>query len=195
MLTMINTLLFQIRTWDLAATLQLGLASQRSWVYDLAVFGVSSMYWVWIACLAMSIFVYAYSGALIGSLHKRVEGIMHFAHQFIIGVGVFCSAYLVKYLTLVERPYVAIGNVLARVPAGMNAELSFPSAHATVFMYATCLLWLYKTPVWVKMLAVVMLVWITWSRVLVGYHFIVDVIVGYLLGFIGFLIAKKYSIH
>jgi len=86
---------------------------------------------------------------------------------------------IIKNITHVARPFVVSGGVSNFYVAG-NA--SFPSGHATVFFALATAIYLYNKRVGVFFYLAAVI--IATSRVLVGVHYSIDVILGALIGIV-----------
>jgi len=89
------------------------------------------------------------------------------------------STYVLKYLIYEPRPYLVLSNVHLLLYKGL--ESSFPSGHtALAFATATFLFFGYS-----KKVGVIFLIWaflVGYSRVYVGVHYPIDVLVGMIIG-------------
>ncbi|MDP3992886.1 MAG: phosphatase PAP2 family protein [bacterium] len=81
-----------------------------------------------------------------------------------------------------DRPFALFGikELLLEQP-----QKSFPSDHAAVLLFVTCALFYYrqKTWAWIFLVATVLS---SVARVMIGFHFVGDILGGWLIGFIGF---------
>jgi len=101
-----------------------------------------------------------------------------------------------KDLFSAPRPFEVDGDVINMRPETSTGH-SFPSGHAqgTATAFSAVAFWLKKRWMWI--LAIVMMVLMSISRMYLGVHFLRDVIVGSLLGvaisYFAYKIFKKYS--
>jgi undecaprenyl-diphosphatase len=99
----------------------------------------------------------------------------------LVGAGVLTADMLslgLKYVTARERPYV--GNPEPEPLIGTSLDLSFPSGHAATAFAGATILAAYAPRQTVPLLVLAALV--SWSRVYVGVHYPLDILVGALLG-------------
>jgi len=108
---------------------------------------------------------------------------------FFSGIFAWCVATLLKIIIQSPRPYLALENV---VPLLNKTDFSFPSGHATFFMAISFAVFLsHRRAGYLFMLCALL---IGLSRIIVGVHFPVDILVGFILGIaIAYLVRYIYD--
>jgi len=105
------------------------------------------------------------------------------------------SVELLKVGLHMPRPPVAMPSSTVHVLGGPETSYSFPSGHSAFAMLLTVTFWPHCRNL-SRALLILFAAWVGVSRVSVGAHFPVDVIVGYLCGAISACVAMRaLSIH
>lgn len=94
------------------------------------------------------------------------------------------SAHLINNLVLKEivnrpRPYETMDQV--RLLIGEQAETSFPSGHSAT-AFASAFILVFREKAWLRWTALVAAILMAFSRVYVGVHYPIDIVVGSLVG-------------
>lgn len=109
---------------------------------------------------------------------RAKENFMHtFSLIFLAGFFSFLSARILKEIFRIARPYVTHPNIIALAHA---PGFSFPSEHASVYGALTMILFHFDYRLGVASLIFAILV--MFSRVIIGVHYPIDVIVGFAVG-------------
>lgn len=100
------------------------------------------------------------------------------ATVFVSVVGAYAVSYVLKLIFHAPRPFVTHGDVH---PLVVETPLSsFPSGHATLFFALAMAIYLYNKPAgWVFFLFAII---IALSRIVVGVHYPLDIVVGAVIG-------------
>ena len=115
-------------------------------------------------------------------LQKKKEILMVF---FVSGTS-WVVASLLKTLFHTPRPFVAFPDVL---PLVSETGFAFPSGHATFFMALAISIFLIHKKAGYSFMAFALLIGI--ARIIVGVHFPVDILGGFVLGGLIAYLAKK----
>lgn len=109
-------------------------------------------------------------------------------------VVAYCgAAVLVTALKLIfnmPRPYMILPTGSVHVLAMPESKYSFPSGHSTFAMLLTTVFWPYCQRS-LRAGLICFAVWVGISRICVGVHFPVDVMAGYLCGWISGFVGRK----
>ncbi len=98
---------------------------------------------------------------------------------FFSGIAAWALAYGLKYLFHISRPFVQFPNIH---PLFLETDYSFPSGHATFFMALALALFFShkKAGYWFILFALLIGI----ARIIAGVHFPMDILGGFILGFI-----------
>ena len=108
------------------------------------------------------------------------------------GVIAYVIAFIIKTITHVPRPFLALLDVNTLLVHG--GYDSFPSGHASVFMALGIATYLLHKKLGFVYIIIALLVGI--SRIFVGVHFPIDVVVGFILGFmVAFSVVKLSAMY
>lgn len=108
-------------------------------------------------------------------IKQRIKGLGVVA----LSTGIaWVTALVLKAIFQTPRPYLALENVTLLFTYGGHD--SFPSGHATVFSALAVALFIYNKKIGIAFGFFAILIGL--SRIIVGIHFPVDVLVGYVLG-------------
>lgn len=115
---------------------------------------------------------------------------LFFRRDFIYSILVFCTgagawvfAYIIKNLFKISRPFVA----LDLTPLFMETGYSFPSSHVVVISAISVLIWYRNRKLGIIFFIFSILIGI--SRMVIGVHYPIDVIVGLCFGVLVGLIS------
>jgi len=110
------------------------------------------------------------------------------AQRFALGlVLAWLGVAMLKLIVDSPRPMAALPD-LVRIIGEPELQYGFPSGHAAYAMLAAASLWPLAARRF-RTLLVAWLAWVAWSRIAVGAHFPVDVIGGFLIGWLAAWIA------
>jgi undecaprenyl-diphosphatase len=116
------------------------------------------------------------------SIHKWKE-ILFVSLSIILA---WISSILLKIVFHVSRPFIVFPNI---VPLFRETDFSFPSGHATFFMAVAVAIFLYHKKMGYLFIFFAVLIGV--ARVIAGVHFPIDILGGYLVGFIiSYLLIK-----
>jgi undecaprenyl-diphosphatase len=98
---------------------------------------------------------------------------------FFVSIFARAIAEVLKYLIHADRPFIKLQNVVALFP---ESGYSFPSGHATFFMALAVILYFsHKKTGYIFMLFALI---IGLARIIAGVHFPVDILGGFIVGFL-----------
>lgn len=116
----------------------------------------------------------------------RLRGFSYVLSSAIIS---WCSAWILKFIFQTPRPFLALSDVVPLLNYG--GYDSFPSGHATVFASLAVSFYFYNKKLGYLFTFFALLIGL--SRIVVGVHFPLDVLGGWLLGgLISYLLFKFY---
>ena len=143
----------------------------RSKLFDaLIIFGAEYLIWVLAAALIAILFY--------GLLARRTKVAGSLALVFVAAAIAWGVAQVIKYFYASPRPFLVLPDVNVLFLHGDND--SFPSGHATfVFALATALYFYHRQLAYLYFVGAVL---IGLSRIIVGIHWPVDILAGYVLG-------------
>jgi undecaprenyl-diphosphatase len=108
---------------------------------------------------------------------------------FFSGIFAWCIATLVKIIIQAPRPFLVFGDI---VPLLQPTDYSFPSGHSTFFMALAVAVFLCHKKAGYYFIFFALLIGI--SRIIVGVHFPIDILVGFILGtIIAYLVRVIYD--
>ena len=116
------------------------------------------------------------------------EKIKSFAPLFVTGVLAWGVGDLLKILFKAERPFIVFSQVQSLVP---ESGFSFPSLHSTLIAALAFAVYFKNKKFGYFCLVAALLIGI--SRIVVGVHFPVDVLAGFILGFIVSFVINIFS--
>ena len=162
----------------------------------LATNGALQDQWVWLAELFSALGSYWGAPILLAILwaqrrkhqaqrwHAWAAAPYRFAAGFVLA---FALAALLKGLLALPRPAVALASGMVRAVGQPDSRYSMPSGHATYIGVMAASLW--QLMQWRGRATLLLLAFVVcWSRVALGAHFPVDVLVGLALG-VGSVVA------
>jgi undecaprenyl-diphosphatase len=105
---------------------------------------------------------------------------------FVTGVSAWIIAYVLKLLIHASRPFVALPDVQSLIP---ESGFAFPSGHATFFTaLAFSIYFRHKSAgYWFVSFAII----IGLARIVAGVHFPIDILGGFVLGYLVAYLVKK----
>lgn len=98
---------------------------------------------------------------------------------FFSGAFAWFLAYVLKYLIHTERPFIVLQNVYSLFP---QTGFAFPSGHSTFFMALAFAIFFNHKKIGYVFILFALLIGI--ARIVAGVHFPIDILGGYLLGFL-----------
>lgn len=117
------------------------------------------------------------------SLHSMIMTV-------ITGVGAWLVSHAAKAIFVTPRPFLVEG--LEVVPVFLYGGFnSFPSGHAAMFMALGLMTWFHDRTAGVVVLVCALLIGI--GRIMVGIHFPIDILAGYMIGAIFVLIVMLFD--
>lgn len=131
----------------------------------------------------------------INDLHRRIdfnfikEKIKIFIPVLITGILSWGMADLLKSIFKIDRPFVKFSQVVTLVP---ESGFSFPSLHATLITALAFAVYFKKKRFGYVCLFIALIIGI--SRVVVGVHYPLDVISGFILGFLVAFLVHEFMV-
>lgn len=156
------------------------LALRYDWLDQALLF--FSEYFGWVVIVSLITFLATHR-------HNRKEGVRNILVVFFAAILAWGIAHLFKYFYFSPRPFEALDGVNLVFAHG-NGD-SLPSGHATFFSALAVSVFCYHRSLGALYAIFALLIGI--SRVAVGIHWPVDILVGYLLGGIIGYVAYKLS--
>lgn len=105
---------------------------------------------------------------------------------FFSSITAWVLAYFLKFLIKTERPFIAIEGVTSLF---YESGYAFPSGHSTFFMALAFAVFFYHRKVGYIFIFFALLIGI--ARIMAGVHFPIDILGGFILGFIIAFFLKK----
>jgi undecaprenyl-diphosphatase len=164
--------------------------SNRSEFFDQVVVFFSNFFPYVVILLAFIFLVFHHEVLFSESPFKAfVQKWKEIAAAFFSGIFAWALANLLKYLFYTARPVEILSNVS---PLFSKTGYAFPSGHATFFMaLAVAIFFSHKKAGYVFMFFALL---IGVARIIAGVHFPVDILGGFVLGFLIAFFFKKYKI-
>ena len=151
-----------------------GLSSKNLFLDYLMFFGAEYIIYLTLAL----IFLAALRGGLV---EKKSLILFLFSLPVLILVIKIIHLFIFK-----ERPYAA-EDIIPLIT--QQADASFPSRHATIMAAVASSYAIFKSR-W-YLLFLVLATWVGFSRIYIGVHYPLDILGGFIVGFISVLISKK----
>ncbi|MFA6251373.1 MAG: phosphatase PAP2 family protein [Candidatus Paceibacterota bacterium] len=107
---------------------------------------------------------------------------------FFSGISAWVIANILKIIIQAPRPYLVLENV---VPLLQKTDFSFPSGHATFYMALAMALYFSHKKVGYLFGLVAFLIGLT--RIIIGVHFPIDILGGFILGILVAILIKFIS--
>ena len=124
--------------------------------------------------------------------NKFQDSIHKWKEVFFVSLSVFLawlSSILLKIIFHSPRPFIEFPNI---IPLFRPTDYAFPSGHSTFFMAVAVAILLYHKKIGYIFIIFAILIGV--SRVIAGVHFPVDIIGGYILGFlISYFLIKSFK--
>jgi len=98
---------------------------------------------------------------------------------FFSGIFAWCLASVIKIITTISRPVMQFPDIF---PLISKTDFSFPSGHATFYMALAFALFFSHKKVGYLFISFALLIGI--ARIIVGVHFPIDILAGFLIGII-----------
>lgn len=95
---------------------------------------------------------------------------------FITIASTWVSVYIIKYIFMVERPFVSLGLT----PLFLETGFSFPSSHTAIMAVLTVVIWKLNRKLGIVFSIFTILIGI--SRIVIGVHYPLDVVAGACFG-------------
>lgn len=143
----------------------------------------------WFALFISNIFIYvlAIFAIIIAYVIKR-----DILYPFLIlgaGASAWIFSYIVKHITMINRPFVELGLT----PLFMETGFSFPSSHVAVISSISVIMW--SIDYRLGVLFFIFTIFVAISRMVIGVHYPVDVIFGLIFGIlIGLFVIWFFNI-
>ncbi len=169
-----GTILARIQQWDTRLLLRFNGTPDSPWTSVYRAFSFLGRETIWLGLIACFLFVY-----------YNVELFVHFGSDLLYGILI---AFSIKIIIRRPRPSVIITEV--RVLDGPNRSYSFPSWHSyNLVAFSLSFAYFTNSPL-ILVFGLVTSAIVAYSRIYLGVHYPSDVIVGYLCGVPGFLLAR-----
>jgi membrane-associated phospholipid phosphatase len=179
-----NPLSLYISLYDKILSMQIVVWAESEPVSTIVALGVSGIEWLWLLVLVSAHLWALVSRSSIATVQVRIQLIWSLVVDIVGVVVLMSSVYIAKWYFAVARPYelfaFGIGNGL------LDSYGSFPSAHAALFTYVTCIVYAGVRSQILKFIGLCALAIVVSARVGAGYHYISDVVIGCLLGVIAY---------
>ncbi len=163
----------RVQQWDTRVLLRFNGKTDSPWTPVLRVFTFLGREPIWLGLVAFFMFLY-----------YNVELFVHFGLDLLYGLVIVA---VLKRIIRRPRPSETIPNV--RVLDGPNRSFSFPSWHSyNLVAFSLSIAYFTNLPL-ILIVGLTVSAVVAYSRVYLGVHYPSDVIVGYLCGLPGFLLA------
>ncbi len=142
-----------------------------------------------LALFISNIFIYIISILTIIIIYFINRDIVNSFLILFTGIFAFFFSYIIKIVTMINRPFVELGLT----PLFMETGFSFPSSHVTVISAISTIMWSidYRFGIFFFILTIL----IALSRMVIGVHYPIDVLFGIVFGvLIGLLALWFYNV-
>jgi|GEM_PF-2656479 len=140
------------------------------------------------ALLVSNIFIYSFAIFAIIIVYIIKRDIFYPLIVFGSGAIAWVSAYIIKNITMISRPFVALGLN----PLFFESGFSLPSGHVTVISAISTIMW--SVDYRLGIVFFIFTIFVAISRMIIGVHYPIDVICGLILGvLIGLFILWFYK--
>jgi len=164
-----------------------GFAHQSNFIDRAIVF--LAVYFPWLVAVLAIIFIFYYYGIFYSPDPTRtcIEKWKEIVFPFFAGISAWIVGYVIKFLIHAHRPFEILSNVS---PLMAKDGYSFPSGHTVLFSaLAFAIFFLNKKAGYVFILFAIL---IGLARIVSGVHFPVDILGGFLLGFVVSFFFDKF---
>lgn len=108
----------------------------------------------------------------------KKRALRELAIMLAVAVFAWLVAHVIKYFYYMPRPFVALQNMHQLLP--YEADSSFPSGHATFYSALALAMYSYHKRIAIVLALGALIIGI--ARIIVGVHFPVDILAGFILG-------------
>jgi membrane-associated phospholipid phosphatase len=187
----IDTAYSYVLLYDKVLSMQMVIWAEYEPFVSIVGFGVSGIEWLWMLILVCVHFWSVFDRSSVASASVRAQLLWSLGLQFAGAVALLIIVYIGKDFFSVVRPYelfsLGQGHVL------LGEQSSFPSAHAAIFTYVTCVVYTGVRNEIMRAVGLFALAIVVFARVAAGYHFLSDIIIGCLLGVVVYEIVVRFT--
>lgn len=154
-------------------------------------FGAEYLDKIWFLVIMVALVIKETQDATSGSARHRLSQLYEIGRYIIGGGALLMVVYSIKYALLIPRPSAVMIDPFYLNLGLLNEYASFPSSHAALYMFLSCIMFHEFQSKPARALVIVLLFWVSLARVMVGYHYPIDIFVGWLLGLIAWWLVYR----